>query len=69
MRKKYIAFSEEAGKCPYCGNTDVIYGHEQIEDNNVYAYYEVICKNCKRTWREWYYVDGKEYFIKTGEEK
>lgn len=42
----------EQGKCPYCGSDDVEYGFREHVDDMIY--YEVACKDCGRTFQEWY---------------
>lgn len=53
MKVKII--SNQLGVCPYCNSQDLKYDTIEFEDGHVY--YPCTCRNCKRYFQEWYYLD------------
>lgn len=47
---KILSNSED--KCPYCNSTDIEIGTLEISDDM--AHHPCTCKNCNRTFEQWY---------------
>ena len=46
--------TEEPGKCPVCGSQEVDYPDSVAHEHSECCYYNMVCKDCGATAREWY---------------
>jgi len=51
----------EVGKCPICGNPDPDYG--ELEPDGEAIYYEISCKKCGFSGREYYNLEYTETIV------